>query len=212
MRIYLARHGESQANILHEVANRGLKHGLTRAGRAQAVALADHLRGVSIARIYCSPLLRAIETTVILAERLGVEYEVTDALREYDCGYAEGRSDDAAWRRWQELRDAWVVDRDWARRIEGGESFHDIRARFVPFMEALVRQYGQSGDDVLCVSHGGVYSLMLPLILPNVNNALIERYGFGYTSYVIAEPRAVGLVCVEWNGQPIPPAAQTAGC
>ena len=29
MRIYFARHGESQANRLHEIANRGLRHGLT---------------------------------------------------------------------------------------------------------------------------------------------------------------------------------------
>ena len=36
-------------------------------------------------QIYCSPLLRAIETCVLLADRLEVDYEITDALREYDC-------------------------------------------------------------------------------------------------------------------------------
>ncbi len=36
MRIYLIRHGESQANLLHEISNRGLRHGLTPKGREQA--------------------------------------------------------------------------------------------------------------------------------------------------------------------------------
>jgi len=91
MRIYFARHGESQANLLHEISNRGLRHGLTRKGREQAVALAQRLQHRPIAHIYSSPVLRAIETSVILANRLEVDYEITDALREYDCGILEGR-------------------------------------------------------------------------------------------------------------------------
>ena len=94
MRIYFARHGESQANLLHEISNRGLRHGLTRKGREQAEGLARRLQGIPIATIYSSPVLRAIETSVILAHRLDVDYEVTEALREYDCGILEGRSSD----------------------------------------------------------------------------------------------------------------------
>ena len=40
MRIYFARHGESEANLLHVFSNRGVKHGLTARGRAQAETLA----------------------------------------------------------------------------------------------------------------------------------------------------------------------------
>ena len=200
MRIYFTRHGESQANLLHEIANRGLRHGLTRKGREQAVALADRIRDQRITRIYSSPLLRAIETTVILAERLGIDYEVVDALREYDCGIAEGRSDAGAWQLWQGLFDAWVIDRRWEQRIEGGESFYDIRERFVPFIEGLVNQYRDPGAGIVCVSHGGVYRLMLPLVLKNVDHGLIVRHGFDYTTCMVSEGRPTGLYCVEWNG------------
>ena len=44
MWIYFVRHGESEANLLNEISNRGLKHGLTERGRAQASALAETLR------------------------------------------------------------------------------------------------------------------------------------------------------------------------
>lgn len=200
MKIYFTRHGESQANILHQISNRGLAHPLTRKGREQAVALADWLQDRAITRIYSSPLLRAIETSIIVAERLGVEYEVVDALREYDCGSAEGRADEVGWQMWRDLFDDWSVHRRRERRIEGGESFNDIRDRFAPFIENLVAQYGASDANLLCVAHGGVYWMMLPLVLTNVDHNLMAQHGFGHTMHVIAELEPDGLRCVEWDG------------
>ena len=207
MRIYFARHGESQANLLHEISNRGLRHGLTRSGSEQAVDLASHLQGHPIRRIYTSPLLRAIETSIILANRLHVDYEIADALREYDCGILEGRSDEAAWQSWRELFNAWLVDKRWDDRQEGGESCCDIRARFEPFVENLVKQYGNTGTELVCVSHGGMYWMMLPVVLKNVDKELIAQRGLAYTTCIVAELRSDGLYCVEWNGQPVPDAA-----
>ena len=200
MRIYFTRHGESQANVLHQISNRGLVHPLTPKGREQAVALADKLRDRAITRIYSSPVLRAIETSIIVADRLNLEYEVMDALREYDCGIAEGRSDAAAWQMWQELFNDWVVHKRWERRIEGGESFYDIRNRFVPFIEHLVTQYGDTDASLLCVAHGGVYWMMLPLVLPNVDNDLMEKHGFPNTTCIVSELGPDGLRCIEWDG------------
>jgi broad specificity phosphatase PhoE len=97
MRIYFTRHGESQANLLHEISNRGLRYGLTRKGREQAVTLAHRLQDSPITHIFSSPVLRAVETSVILANRLDLDFEVVEALREYDCGILEGRSDEAGW-------------------------------------------------------------------------------------------------------------------
>ena len=198
MRIYFVRHGESQANLLREISNRGLRYGLTRKGREQAVALADRLHDQRITQIYSSPLLRAIETAVILANRLEIDYEVVDALREYDCGIAEGRSDAEAWQLWQELFDAWLVDRRWEQRIEGGESFYELRARFLPFIEGLVSRYGNTEAAILCVSHGGVYCAMLPLVLVNMDNRRIVDHGFDPASCLVSEWRPAGLTCVEW--------------
>lgn len=200
MRIYFTRHGESQANILHQISNRGLVHPLTRKGRGQAVALAEMLQSRAITQIYSSPILRAIETSIIVADRLGVDYEVTDALREYDCGIAEGRADEGAWGMWQALFDDWVVHKRWERRIEGGESFYDIRDRFVPFIEGLVARYGATDANLLCVAHGGVLWMMLPLVLPNVDNDFVQKHNLGYTTCIVSELGSEGLRCVEWDG------------
>jgi len=200
MRITFTRHGESHANILRQISNRGLVHPLTRNGRAQAVTLADKLRDRAITRVYTSPLLRAIETSAIVTERLGVDYEVTDALREFDCGIAEGGADQAAWQMWHEVFDTWTLHRRWEQRIEGGESFYDVRDRFVPFIEELVAQYGATDANLLCVAHGGVLWMMLPLVLPNVDADLMSKHGFGHATCIISELGPDGLRCVEWDG------------
>jgi broad specificity phosphatase PhoE len=199
MRIYFVRHGESYANVRREISNRGLKHGLTRKGREQAAALADKLQGRATTRIYSSPMLRAIETSIIVANRLNLDYAVVDALREFDCGVAEGRADQAAWQMWKDVTDDWVVHKRWEQRIEGGESFYNIRDRFVPFVEELIRQYGNADEGIVCVAHGGIYWMMLPLVVKNIDIALLAKYGFDNTTRVLCKSRPEGLICVEWN-------------
>lgn len=200
MKIYFTRHGESQANILHQISNRGLVHPLTRTGRAQAVALADRLRDRAITRIYSSPILRAIETSIIVANRLGVDCEVTDALREFDCGIAEGRTDEEAWGLWQSAVDNWLLHERWEWRIPGGESFCDLRDRFVPFVERLVAQYRDADPGLLCVSHGGLLWMVLPLVLANVDHDLIAGRGLVNTTCLTCQWESGGLRCVEWDG------------
>ena len=68
MRLYFIRHGESEANVLHEISNRGAKHGLTEKGRAQVAALAQKLGAIPFVKLYSSPLLRAIQTAEILSQ------------------------------------------------------------------------------------------------------------------------------------------------
>lgn len=156
MWLYFVRHGESEANVLHKVSNRDFKHPLTEKGREQSRALARSLQGIPLARLFTSPLMRAVQTAEILADALYIPYEVSDALREYDCGILEGRSDEECERLHAAQREAWLKDdQQWEERIEGGESFYDIRDRFVPFIESLSQRYAGSQDNILLVGHGG---------------------------------------------------------
>ncbi len=211
MKIYFVRHGESQANRLHEISNRGLKHPLTEAGRQQARDLAGKLQGEAIAHIYSSPVLRAIETTVIVAHALGIEYDVTEALREFDVGFLEGRADEEAWRAWQGLFDDWTKAGRREQRIEGGESLDQVQGRLVSFVDGLIQQYGRTSANLLCVAHGGLYSVALPAVITNVDRALIaQHHGFDYASVIVSELQPEGLVAIEWNGAKIDPRAVAA--
>ena len=203
MKISFIRHGESQANLQEVFSNRGLKHPLTAAGRGQAAVLADRLQDQQITYIYSSPVLRALETAIILAGRLGVAYEVVEALREYDVGVLEGRADPPSWQIWKEVAEAWLSDQRWEQHIDGGESFWEVRQRFVPYIEGLLQEYGQSDAHLACVGHGGIYRLMLPLVVRNLDQAFIARQGgFGYAAWITCELTPDGLVCTAWNGAP----------
>jgi broad specificity phosphatase PhoE len=91
MKIYFARHGESEANVGQVFWNGIEGYGLTERGRGQAEQLADRLAGVRFVALYCSPILRAVQTAQIVGARLGLLYEVADALREYNVGLLEGQ-------------------------------------------------------------------------------------------------------------------------
>ena len=197
--LYFVRHGESEANLLWEFSNRGEKHPLTELGSQQAEALARNLAGLPLTKIYTSPLLRARQTAQILGDALNIPIETTDALREYDCGLLEGRSDKAAWALYWQVYNAWLAG-DLDMCLRGGESFNDMQARFVPFIDDLTTTEG----DIIFVSHGGLYCLMLPLVLTNIDHQWAHDHSIGNTVVIQAKTGPKGMVCLDWCGETPP--------
>lgn len=168
-------------------------------GRNEAAELSVKLRNLRVKRIFSSPLLRAVQTAEILSDLLHAPVEPVEALREYDCGIIEGKSDAQSW----DLYDR--VAQDWLRgigesRIEEGESFLDIKARFIPFVEEIVSKHNDSSDSVVIVGHGGLYRHMLPLIFENISFDFSFKHPIGNADVIVAEPKGRGLFCVSvWN-------------
>ncbi len=200
MRLYFVRHAQSEANVQMVISNRDLPHQLTELGSEQAQALARRLTDVSLAAIYSSPIRRAAQTAQIVATSKSLPVEFVEALREPDCGNMEGRSDEEAWTEHDRVIYDWVVQRKFESRIEGGECFHDLRARFVPFVEGLIAAHGYTDHNILLITHGSLLYLMLPLVLTNIDFASVREYPMHNTVVIIAEKRTTGLVCLEWDG------------
>jgi probable phosphoglycerate mutase len=202
MRLIFTRHGESEANILKIISNRNLPHPLTEKGHQQASLLADRLTPLKIVAIYTSPILRAQQTANILAQKLGLPVQLADALREFDCGLVEGRGDDEAWHAHHAVVEAWNQG-DHFYCIPEGESFNDVRARFIPFVEGLVQEYAQSDGTVVLISHGSMLHQMLPLVLSNIDPIFSQQHPLGNTACVIATPKNGQLICLEWDNIPL---------
>ena len=198
LRLLFARHGESQANVDRVIANRDSVHPLTATGRAQARALAEAVRSEGVARVISSPIQRAMETSALVGEALGVPVEVSAALREPDCGIYEGRSDDAAWLAHEEIQRAWLEDGRVDACLDGGESLVDLRARFIPFIARLVATDGDRGTTVLLVGHGSLYRCLLPEVMVGFDPGLARRRYLDHAQYMIAAPGPDGRLT--WLG------------
>ncbi len=198
MKLCFVRHGESEANVRRIISNRESPFGLTSLGRQQAKTLAANLMGLPITSIYSSPVRRAMETAEILSQAFCLPYQITEALREYDCGILEDQSDDESWKLHREISEDWLLHQNYLRKPEGGECFLDIQKRFVPFLEGLTRS-GSTEDHVLAVGHGGLFQLMLPLVLANIDVAFVRAHGIGHTDCIVAERGQDGWTCLQWG-------------
>jgi broad specificity phosphatase PhoE len=202
MNLIFVRHGQSEANVERVISNRGWVHPLTATGIEQARDLAARLQSVGASKIFTSPLRRAVETAEILAQSLQVPVEVTDALREYDCGVLEGKSDAESWQLHRQVKHSWLVDCEFENRIDGGESHQDIQARFLPFIAGLADSLSEE-ETVILVGHGGTYQCMLPSLCTNLDMDAGLKYSFPNTGYVRVKKEPQGFVCMEWCGETI---------
>jgi len=114
--------------------------------------VAESLSCLPIRTIISSDLVRARQTTSIVANKLGLAWDEDAEARERAFGAAEGGPLGALGPEWSGIRDGRVVDP--TARPPGGESLHDFSQRVGSFFERLA-QRGTKGD-VLVVTHGGV--------------------------------------------------------
>jgi broad specificity phosphatase PhoE len=200
MKLYFVRHGESVANILREFSNSGVKHPLTEKGIEQAQLLAHQLADIQFERIYSSPVLRALQTARIVADKRGLDVEVTEALREWNVGIYEGTTDPRGWKLHGSVQADWFFHHKPESKMPGGENLIEIKDRFVPFIDGLVQRYRHTDHNILCVAHGGLYMAMLPVIFKNIDHAFANEHGVAHTTPTIGEIHLDGLYCTSWCG------------
>ncbi len=164
----LIRHGENEYVASGRLAGRLPGVHLNAAGRAQAQALADSLRGLPVEAVYSSPLERTLETAAPIAAAFGLPVIPRQGLLEVDFGAWQGKTLKALQRRklWR------TVQRTPARmRFPGGETFAQAQQRIAEELEHLSRQHPAPQALVVCVSHSDLiklaaaYYLGLPLDL-----------------------------------------------
>lgn len=196
MKFYFIRHGESEANVNKVFSNRGLKHGLTSKGIQQARETSKIIANYKIDLIYSSPLLRAQQTTEILLNFIKCSAFIADELREADAGL-EDKTDNHSWYLHFEIMQQWLSNSNLERKINDGESFIDIKNRFVPFIENLFK----NDKNILFVSHGGLLSLMFPIIFENIDNSFIMNNHLPNCAVIISKKINYKLYCTEWCGK-----------
>ena len=144
--VFLARHGETAWSISGQHTGR-TDLPLTERGERNARSLGARLSGYHFAKVFTSPLRRAVRTCE-LAGYLAVA-EVDPDLQEWDYGQYEGRTSAeilAARPDWQLFRDG----------CPGGESPEQVAAR----ADRVLQRVRQLQGDVLLFSSGHYLRLL----------------------------------------------------
>ena len=127
---------------------------LSAAGRLAAVALAEDLRTVSLSHVFASTEPKASETGRLLAQALGLQFEVREGLHEQRRDSEPFEPDRSSF----ETKVRSVFERP-SERVYGEESGADALARFTAAVEGIVAAH--SDEDIAILAHGTVISFFV---------------------------------------------------
>ncbi len=191
MTILLVRHGETVDNASRTFQTPASR--LSDTGNAQASLLAKRLASANISDIVCSDYVRTKETAAYVAEKVAIEPEYTELLRERNFGDIRGRPYD-------ELNfDPFSSN----YQPVNGESWQAFDARVARAWEYIGLVATKARGDVLVITHGFVCrSVIANHVTLAEGLAVPERWG--NTSLTEIEPVSPWLVgrlnCVQHLG------------
>ena len=134
MKVYLARHGQTNYNELRLCnADPAVDVHLTEVGFKQAENLAKRLEKVAIERVYVSELQRTQQTAKIVNQYHDAPTTIDPRLNDIITGY-EGKSADDYHALLERAPDMWKV------RYNGGESLEDVYNRVLEFIGDLSKE------------------------------------------------------------------------
>ena len=145
MKLYVARHGETEWNALNKICGR-TDIPLTERGLEQAKLLAANMTDKQLDVIIASPMIRAQQTAGAVSEVIDVPVLTDERLIEQNFGDFEGLD--------RGTPEYLANKRQFAYRYPGGESQMDVAYRVYGLIEELKGKYPDK--SVLLVCHGGV--------------------------------------------------------
>lgn len=166
LRLVLARHGQTPANVGRVLDTRLPGPGLTDLGRAQAEALGHELAGADappVTAVHHSAARRAGETAALACAPLGLVPRRVEGAYEVQVGVLEGRNDEAAIEEFGAVFSSWLAG-DLDRAFPEGESGHAVLGRLVPAIDEIRAAHDEGGTVVL-VSHGAALRLLAPVLV-----------------------------------------------
>lgn len=156
-RIFLIRHGETQANS--ELRYQGqIDTPLNKTGLAQAEYICEKLKDISFAKIFSSDLKRALATAECIAAAHKLSPKKIPELRERNFGAWEDLTFQEIQEKYSELYQKWLKTPE--VKIPKAEAFKDFQARVLKGLEIILKEINPE-DTVAIFAHGGTNRIIL---------------------------------------------------
>ncbi|MEV0698502.1 histidine phosphatase family protein [Saccharopolyspora sp. NPDC050389] len=204
LRLILARHGQTPANVSHLLDTLPPGPGLTELGQQQAARLAERLADEKIISVHASRAVRAQQTAQPLAQRHRLPIEVVDGTHEVYVGDLEGRGDHEALQIFDDVYANWHAGR-LDVPMPGGETGREALTRFVGGARSAID--GAGDGAVALVSHGAMLRLVAGALASNIEGARGNEAYLPNTGVIVleADPDArTGWRCLSWDGLDTP--------
>jgi len=163
-RIYLARHGETLWNKTQRLQGQ-LDSKLTALGKMQSLKIAETLATKNINFIISSPLGRALETAVICQQKLKVDHQISDDLKERNLGDWQGKEVEKL-QLLPEYNE--MLNQVTALKIENSESALVCGQRILDTLKQLGNEH--LGQSLLIIFHGEALRCLL-FLLGKIDNS-----------------------------------------
>lgn len=213
MRLILARHGQTQANVDRVLDTLPPGFPLTDEGSRQAEELADALRDEPVVAVYASPAVRARQTAMPVAARHGLTPIELDGVQEVFVGDLEGRSDPEALELWTGIYRSWHAGHP-DRRVPGGETGTEVMQRYHAALDQLAvprrshrtnpADTPEDGGTVVVVSHGAAIRLAVATLASNLDSEFAKDEFLLNTGTVVLQTTGNGWHCLRWNDVDLP--------
>lgn len=150
MKIYIARHGETEWNLINKL--QGWQNSdLTEKGVRDAKSLAKRLEKIEFSNIYSSPLGRALDTAKYIKGDRDIEIELLPGLKEMGFGLWEGVKNEKVIELYgEEYYNYW--NRPEIFRGNESEGFQRLFQRVEETLKYIIENSG--GENILIMSHG----------------------------------------------------------
>ncbi len=156
-RLFLLRHGETQANIEQRYQGQGESH-LSELGLKESEELSKYLSKENFAAVYSSTLSRSHETAKIVAKPHKLEVAKIPGIIERHYGAWENMTFEEIRAKYAKVYESWLLDPG-RTVIPGAEPLEKLQERGVTAIEGLVKKHG--GKTICVVGHGGMNRTVL---------------------------------------------------
>lgn len=173
MRLFLARHGETNWNQLNRIQGQTDTF-LNENGRKQAKELAERLLegNYAIDKIYSSRQKRALETAQIVGAALEKSVIVQAGFEEMNMGQWEGFTWPQVKQQFAEEYTVWQVNRRY-QETPDGESYQQVLDRVLPVLREIKNK---EEGNVLIVTHSAIIMALLSYLHDTPFEEMAKKY------------------------------------
>lgn len=161
LNLYFLRHGETVASKTGGFCGTS-DVDLTDEGKMMAKDFAAGYSSLKWTAVFASPMIRTIATAKPLCEKVGIEMQLRDGLKEIDFGKWEGKIPSEVNQLYHDEYVRWQSEPGWNAPPDGERAI-DIARRSSEVIEEIENSY-QTGN-VLVVSHKATIRIMLCSLL-----------------------------------------------